>query len=175
MNKQLDCPPISGQYEEIIFDLADPWHGQNWHYVIFTTSDGNEWCGHFREKDSNNFLLAELTDKNIACIVSGGHGSIIDIDKKEKIKELDRNMIISLASDNLSSSFIISTYWSIYRIDNNYNLTEINLPIQADGIYFIDTIDKKLLLDIEEIGADMKHNKDYYIDLNDWNIKKHRA
>ena len=166
----LDKPPISGQYEEIFFELDDEWRGQNWHYVLFSTSDGQEWCGHFREKESNNFLMAELQDKKHACVVSGGHGYIIDIDKKAKIKDLNTDKIISLASDNLSS-FIIATYWNIHRIDKDFNELEINLPMQADGIHFLDIKDKRLLLEIEEIGADMKRNNGFYIDLNEWTIK----
>lgn len=171
MIKQLNNLPTSGQYEEIIFDLPDPWRGQNWHYALFTMTNGQEWCGHFREKESTNFLTAELSDKNIACIISSGRGYIIDIDKKEKVKDLDSDVIISLASDNISSSFIISTYWDIHRVDNNFEVIKINLPIQADGINFLEIKDRQLLLDIEEIGADMKHNQDYYLDLNDWTIK----
>jgi hypothetical protein len=174
MTQELDSPPTSGRYEEIIFDLGEPWRGQNWHYVLFTTATGDEWCGHFREKESHNFLTTELPDKNIACVVSGGHGYIIDIGKKEKIKDLSSDMIISLASDN-STSFIVATYRNISRVDSYFNETEIALPIQADGIYFLDTKDNKLSLDIEEIGADMKRNKDFYIDLNDWTVKKHWA
>lgn len=170
MTTKLDRPPTSGQYEEIMFDLADTWRGQNWHYVLFTTTNGQEWCGHFREKEGSNFMTAELPDKNIACVVSGGHGYIIDIDKKEKIKDLASDMIISLASDN-KSSFIIATYWNLQRVDSSFTETDIKLPIQTDGIYFLDTKDKKLFLDIEEIGADMKRNKDYYLDLKDWTIK----
>ena len=172
MIKQLNNPPTSGQYEEIIFDLPDPWRGQNWHYVLFTMTNGQEWCGHFREKESNNFLIAELTDINIACIISGGHGYIIDVNKKEKVKDLDSDVIVSLTSDNISSCFIISTYWYIQRVDNNFIEMEINLPILADGINFLEITDRQLFLDIEEIGADMKRNQDYYLDLNDWTIKK---
>lgn len=122
-------------------------------------------------------MTAILESENIACIVSGGHGYIIDVDKKSKIKDIDCDVIISLASDDRSSSFIISTYWDIQRIDNNLNQTEISLPmqIQADGIYFTDKHDGIQNLEIEEVGPGLNRNKNYYIDLNDWIVKKHSA
>ncbi|MNF06371.1 hypothetical protein D3C80_2063050 [compost metagenome] len=47
----------------MIFDFANTWRGQNLHYVLFTTINGQVGCGHFREKEGNNFLTAELPDK----------------------------------------------------------------------------------------------------------------
>jgi len=175
MTTQLASPPTSGQFEEVFFDLQEPWRGQNWHYVLFTTTDGQEWCGHFREKESNNFLVAELSDKNISLIVSGGHGYIIDIDKKEKIKDIDSSTIISIKADNLSNSFFVATYWDITKIDSELNEIELPLPFEADGIYLNEIKDKKLEIEIEEIGADLKRNNEYFIDLNDGTIKKHWA
>jgi len=47
--------PISGEYEKIIFDVPEPWRQQNWNYVKFTVSDGSQYCGVFREKNSPVF------------------------------------------------------------------------------------------------------------------------
>jgi len=41
--------------------------------VKFTKKDGTQWCGCFREQDNPNFLVAELKEKGIACVISGGH------------------------------------------------------------------------------------------------------
>lgn len=173
MKTQLENPPTSGQYEEVFFDLQEPWRGLNWHYVLFTTSEGQEWCGHFREKESNNFLVAELPDNNISLIVSGGHGYIVDIDKREKIKDVDSSIIISIKADDLSNCFYVATYRNIIKIDSELNEIELHLPCDADGIYLNEINDRKLEIEIEEIGADMKRNKEYFIDLNDGTIKKH--
>ena len=142
---------------------------------MFTTTEGQEWCGHFREKESNNFLIAELSDNNIALIVSGGHGYIVDIDKRQKIKDIDSSTIISIKADDLSSSFYVATYWDITKIDKEFNEIELSLPFDADGIYLKGIKDRKLEIEIEEIGADMKRNNEYFIDLSDETIKKHWA
>jgi len=113
--------PLSGEYEEIIFDLPEPWRGQTWNYVKFTMTDGTVWCGEFREKQDSGFLLADLPDKGIACVVSGGHGFIIDIDKKEKIKDLDTEPIIDIYADRDTNTFYISSYWHLHFIDNELN------------------------------------------------------
>ena len=41
MTEKLDGAPISGEYEEILFDLPGPWREQIWHYVKFTTKECN--------------------------------------------------------------------------------------------------------------------------------------
>lgn len=173
MTTQLENPPTSGQYEEVFFDLQEPWRGQNWNYVLFTTTDGQEWCGHFREKESKNFLAADLLDNNISLIVSGGHGYIVDIDKRVKIKDIISSAIISIKADDLSSSFFVTTYWDITKIDNELNEILLPLPFDADGIYLKEIKDRKLEIEFEEIGADMTKNNEYFIDLNDGTIKKH--
>lgn len=88
MTEKLNGAPISGEYEEILFDLPGPWREQVWHYVKFTTKEGLELVGGFREKDNHNFLVAELENNGIVCVVSGGHGYVVDIEKNRKSKTL---------------------------------------------------------------------------------------
>jgi len=170
--EKLQGIPLSGEYEEIIFDLPEPWRGQTWNYVKFTMTDGTVWCGEFREKQDNGFLLAELPDIGIACIVSGGHGYIVDINKKEKIKDLETEPIIDIYADKDSNTIYVSSYWDLHLIDNELNEVDLPIPIGCDGIFFKGTDGRLLSLEIEEIGADMTKNIDYYIDLNERKIKK---
>ena len=170
--EKLNTIPISGEYEEIIFDLPEPWRGQTWNYVKFTMTNGKVWCGEFREKQNGVFLLSELPGIGIACVVSGGHGYIIDIDKKEKIRDINTEIIIDLFADILTNTFYISSWWSLIIIDNKWNEIDIPIPIQCDGIFFKGNNDRKLKLEIEEIGAGMIKNFDYYVDLNDRKTKK---
>ena len=172
MTTQLERPPTSGEYEEIFFDINSSWRGQNWNYVLFTTSSGYKWVGHFRNQETTNFKLAELPSKSIACIISGGHGYIVDIEKKEKLIDLEQDMILDLVSDDKANCFYISTYWSIYRVDENFNEIDVDLPIGPDGIFFTKRTDRKQFLKLEEIGADLKTNYDYYIDLDKRVIEK---
>jgi hypothetical protein len=173
--KKLDSPPLSGDYDEILFDLPSPWRESSWNYVLFTTFNGQDWCGAFRARYGNNFLITKIDGKGITCIVSGGHGYIIDIDKKIKITDIKTDMIQDITVDNKSDSFIISTYWDIRRIDLDYNEHVLTMPEQADGINFKDLVGDKLNIEFTEIGASMIKNSKYYLDLNDWKIKKHVA
>lgn len=172
MTEKLNRPPISGKYEEILFDLSGPCRGQVWHYVKFTTKDGLEWVGGFREKDNHNFLVTELENKGIACVVSGGHGYIIDINRKEKIKDLEADTIIDLTSDQETSSFYISRWWDLKLVDKEFNEIDIPVPIDCDGIFFKEMYGRELNLEIEEIGADQIKNQDFYVDLDERKIKK---
>src|SRR5690606_37756159 len=124
--EKLNSIPISGKYEEIIFDLPEPWRGQSWNFVKFTLSDGTIWCGQFREKEKGNFYIANLPVIGIACVVSGGHGFIIDIDKKEKIKDLKTEPIIDVFADEETNTFYISSWWSLNLIDEKFK--EIDIP-----------------------------------------------
>jgi hypothetical protein len=58
MTTQLNNPPTSGEYEEIFFDIDGPWRGQNWCYVLFTTTSGDQWVGHFRAENRSGFKIA---------------------------------------------------------------------------------------------------------------------
>jgi hypothetical protein len=173
--KILDKPPLSGDYEEILFDLPGPWREPIWNYAIFRTSNGFEWCGVFRAKSSNNFLIAEFAKTNISCIVSGGHGYIIDINQKIKVADVITEPIRSIMADQDSKSFIIARDWDIKRIDANLKESDISFPRQIDNINLIQIKDLKLSFEFHEIGVDNTCISDYYIDLKDWTIKKHVA
>jgi hypothetical protein len=175
MITKLKYTPISGKYEEIIFDFPGAWRKPNWNYVLFETNEMDEWCGAFRSEESKSFALSENKLKNIACIISGGHGFIININTKEKIKDIDSIMLDNIEFDENSESFIISTFWQIIRIDSDLKETLIDLPIEADGIHFTFKSENKLNIEIEEINSKHTKNNDYYLDLNDWKIKKHAA
>ena len=172
MTEKLNGPPISGEYEEILFDLPGPWREPIWHYVKFTTKDGLEWVGGFREKDCHNFLVAELENKGIVCVVSGGHGYLVDIEKKQKIKDLETESIIDMATDTKTESFYISRWWDLKLVDKEFNEIDIHVPIDCDGIFFKTKNGRELNLEIEEIGADLIKNHDYYVDLDERKIKK---
>ncbi|MEY2963423.1 MAG: hypothetical protein RL754_684 [Bacteroidota bacterium] len=172
MIEKLNGAPISGEYEEILFDLPGPWREEVWHYVKFTTKDGLEWVGGFREKDSHNFLVAELESKGVVCVVSGGHGFLVDVEGKLKIKDLETDTIIDLTADPETESFYISRWWDLKMVDKEFKEIDIRIPIDCDGIYFKEKKGRELNLEIEEIGADLIKNQDYYVNLDERKIKK---
>ena len=172
MIEKLNRPPISGEYEEILFDLPGPWREQDWNYVKFTTKNGIEWVGGFREKECHNFLVAELENKGIICVVSGGHGYLVDIDSKQKIKDLETDSIIDLITDQKTDSFYISRWWDLILVDEEFNEIEIQVPIEWDGFFLKEKSGRELNLEIEEIGMHGIKIQDYYVDLNERQIKK---
>ncbi len=117
--------------------------------------------------------VAELSSKNIACIISGGYGYLIEIDKKAKIKDISSYLITWLIADEKSSSFIISTFWDITQINDELEEIDLILPYQADGIVLKEYKNRKINLEIEFIGANERFNNDYYIDLDEMKIKQH--
>lgn len=172
MTEKLDGIPISGEYEEILFDLPGPWREQVWHYVKFTTKEGLEWVGGFREEDGHNFLVAELESNGVVCIVSGGHGFLVDIERKQKIKDLEIDTIIDLATDQETDSFYISNFWDLKMVNKDFNEIAIQVPIDCDGIFFKEKEGRVLNLEIEGMGVDFIKHHEYYLDLNERKIKK---
>ena len=39
--------PLSGMYEEKIYDIESPWNSDKWTWILFT-DDSDYWCGEFR-------------------------------------------------------------------------------------------------------------------------------
>ena len=37
--------PYSGEFDERIYDIQNPWSSDFWTYVKFTNDDYSEWCG----------------------------------------------------------------------------------------------------------------------------------
>ena len=148
MNVKLKRPPISGEYEEVLFELPGPWHQQFWNYVKFTTEAGLEWVGGFREGDYHNFLVAEVENKGIACVISGGHGYIVDIEQKKKIKDLETDRIIDIMTDQITNSFYISRWWDLKIVDTNFIEIDIPVPIDCDEIFFKEISHRKVNLEI---------------------------
>jgi len=176
-SEKLTDLPNSGEYEEIIFDLPDVWRQESWNFVKFTKTDGINWCGEFREFCDHNFLIADLPNIGITCVVSGGHGYIIDVERKEKIKDLDIEPIIDIYADTETNTFYISSYWNIKIFSSDLIEIDLPIPIQCDGILFKGKDGCKLMLEIEELGSselefEVTKNIEYYIDLNDRKIKK---
>lgn len=172
MTEKLKAPPISGEYKEILFDLPGPWRSQAWNYVKFTPKEGLEWVGGFREKDNHNFLVAELEKYGIACVISGGHGYIVDIEQKKKIKDLETEPIIDITTDQETESFYISRWWDLKLVDKNFNEIDIPVPIDCDGIFFKEIINRQMNLEIvERVYDDFIKSRDWYIDLDERIIK----
>ncbi len=97
---------------------------------------------------------------------------MIDIERKQKIKDLETDTIIDLTADQETSSFYISRWWDLKLVDREFNEINIQVPIDCDGIFFIKKDGRELNLEIEEIGADLIKNQDYYVDLDERKIKK---
>ncbi|QFR38745.1 hypothetical protein A9Q91_00735 [Candidatus Gracilibacteria bacterium 28_42_T64] len=166
MIEKLSGPASSGQYEEIIFDLPGPWKTGKWNYVIFTKKDDTQWCGCFREQDNPSFEIAELPEKNIACIISGGHGYIVDVENKKKIKSLSIERITDVLADEKEGIFYIARWYDLHYVDNNLAEVPIALSFAADGILFKSANNRSVNLEVTEIGAELSINNNYYLDLD---------
>jgi hypothetical protein len=58
------------------------------------------------------------------------------------------------------------------KIDDKLNEIKVPVPLECDGIFFKETNERTLRLEIEEIGMEHNKNLDYSIDLNEGRIIK---
>lgn len=158
----LNQPPLSGTFEEHHFNGAGC--GQ-WHFVMFTTSEGKQWVGHFRAHENWNLQIAALNAKRLAFIISSGNGYILDIDKKIIVKEL-KEVCFDVVADEITNSFFVASFDHIIRVDEQLNLNEMNIPTTngIDDIVFQNLLARKLFFRFHEIAINKECN-DYYIDL----------
>jgi hypothetical protein len=77
-----------------------------------------------------------------------------------------------LITDQKTDSFYISRWWDLILVDEEFNEIEIQVPIECDGIFFKEKSGRELNLEIEEIGMHGIKIQDYYVDLNERQIKK---
>ncbi|WP_321371816.1 hypothetical protein [uncultured Draconibacterium sp.] len=173
--EKVNTIPVSGESEEVIFDLPDSCQGQEWNFVKFTLPDDINWYGHFREKYfKGSFCQAVLPEKGIACIVSGGHGIIIDILKREKLIDIDIPRIVDIYADNETNTFYVSNWQSLHFIDEKLSVIKMPIPVTFtfDGILFKKVNRRKLYFEFEYPNTAYVKNHDYYIDLDTKEIKK---
>jgi len=172
MVELLNNIPPSGLYMEFFFEQESNFKGNRWEYVLFTKKDGEKWLGHFRCNDYNYSNVKELSCNDIGCIVAGGEGYLIDIENKKLISIVKSNPILDVFSDEPTCIIYIIGFGDVVRISKDFQETTLALPIRADGIKFKEVLDRKLFLEIEEIGGMETLNTDFYINLDDFLIKR---
>ena len=97
--------------------MPGPWRGTRFGVHGFTKRQV-EWVGGFRKKTITT-IVAELEERGIACVVSGGHGYLVDIEKKTENQRPRNDTIIDLITDPKSESFYISPLVGLKIVDKN--------------------------------------------------------
>ena len=113
--------PLSGQFQERIYDNESPWNSPGWTWIKFVNEDYTEWCGNFRgfpNQVTSDYLfqLNRLT------------GDLI---------ELEDQPLYHSITVTPKGEFLIADDYDIRKIKESLKEKEIiDSPIKMDNIEF---------------------------------------
>ena len=125
--------PISGQFEE--FHFGESFIESLW--VDFSISEENHSIGCFSKEYENGIdkVLYNENDKS-CCIIAGGKCYLLNFENKNLIYETDEYPIIqSLAQTFNPNYYFLGNFYSVYILNQNGLVKEIEPNIMVDGIY----------------------------------------
>jgi hypothetical protein len=160
--------PFSGQYNERIYDISNPWNSQEWSWIKFLQDDLYEWCGVFRGTP-RGVALSEKYDKIL--VLTSDYLYELDISDGE-LKEYESNPMYRSLTVTPLGDFILADYYNIYLAQANIKeSTVIESPIKMDMIEFDRWEGKKLYIICEEFLNWSNHIK-LSLDSETWKINK---
>lgn len=161
--------PTSGAYIEKHF--GEHFNGRLW--VKFTDNDFEEWMGCFARSSYNGLNLVVTDELNrLGFVVAGGHGYLVDIDKRAIIVELEEQPAIeSAVRTEQPDYFIAGTYYSIYVLNETGMVKEIRPEQIVDGIYFKSQCGNKAIGELATAENQYDRNVDFEFDLTTFELQ----
>jgi hypothetical protein len=139
--------PLSGEYEERIYDIPSPWNSPNWTWVKFLNEDSTEWCGEFRgiargiaisQKHNNILILTSDYLFQLDCST----GQLVNYESQTQYQ----NLTVTPLGD-----FIVSDYYHIEVIGQTLEVeAQVESPIEMDMIKFHGWENGMLLISCDE-------------------------
>ena len=125
--------PISGMFQEKIYDIESSWNSDKWTWIKFT-EDADYWCGEFRGEYRGIGYSASL---GICVVLTSDYLYIIDNYTHQMIYFEQHPQYIDLISTPEGDIFITDDYSIEKFVDNSINNIEIVvMPLNADYIRF---------------------------------------
>ena len=160
--------PLSGEFEERIFDSESPWNSHFWTWVKFLTDDYTECCGQFRGAP-REVAISKIYNKIL--ILTSDYIYLLDVQNADVLETLYFPQYINMTVAP-SGEFILSDYYKIDVIRNNISKPEtLNCPLAfgMDEIRFIEWRDNKFIFTCEEF-ANWNRKVEMEINTVDWKI-----
>lgn len=158
----LTIAPISGQFEEVHF-------GENFIeslWIDFNISEENHWVGCFsKEYESGiNKVLYNDNEKS-CCVIAGGKCYLLNFENKNLIFETDEYPIIqSLVQTFNPDYYFLGNFYSVYILNKNGLVKEIEPNIMVDGIYLENQEGSKIIGKID--SAENQYEKPLNISID---------
>jgi hypothetical protein len=139
--------PISGEFEERIYDIESVWNSPNWTWIKFTNDDYVEWCGQFRGFPRQVVIS---TKHNIVLVLTSDY--LFQLDRLSgNLTETERMPQYQNLTVLPNGDFLIADYYRIEKISSNIN-QKMNIisPVQMDTIKFAGWNGDKLVITCDE-------------------------
>lgn len=159
----LTITPTSGQFEE--FHFGENFNNSIW--VDFYISEQNHWVGCFSKEYENglNKVVFENEDKS-CCVIAGGKAYLIDFETKNLIFKTDEYPLIQSLTKSIEPNFyFLGNFYSVYILNKNGLLKEIEPNITVDGIYLENQEGSKIVGKVESPENQYEKPFDISIDI----------
>jgi len=125
--------PISGEFEERIYDNESVWNSSNWSWIKFVNDDYTEWSGQFR---GSTRQVAISKKYNTVLVLTSDY--LFQLDRLSgNIIEIERNLQYHNLTVSPDGEYLIADYYRIEKISNSIGLkAEIKSPVQMDDVKF---------------------------------------
>jgi|LSQX01.1.fsa_nt_gb hypothetical protein len=163
--------PLSGEYQERIYDIKSPWNSQWWTWIKFTLENEEEIIGQFRGS-ARGVKYSESLNEII----------VLTSDYVYRLKASDQNIIETKRQPDFQDVevspegvFIFHNYYEIEKMNTSLtDLTKIKSPFEMDDIHF--TKWNGIILEFEcEEFTNWSRREIMELDTNQWNIKMKNA
>ncbi|MHA3047526.1 hypothetical protein JSO59_009250 [Riemerella anatipestifer] len=153
--------PTSGQFEEVHF-------GENFNYslwVDFNISRENHWVGCFSREYENGLDKVLYNDNNkTCCVIAGGKCYLLNFENKNLMFETDEYPIVQSLVQT-SEYYFFGSFYSVYILDKNGLIKEIEPDIMVDGIYLEYQKGGKIIGKVDSAENQYKKPLDISIDI----------
>jgi hypothetical protein len=140
--------PLSGKFDERIYDIPSRWNSQHWTWVKFVNDDFTEWCGEFKGQARG---IALSTKSNIVLVLTSDYLYQLDCIGGD-IMEYESDPLYQSLTVSPSGDFIIADYYSIEVIESTISEKKtIEGPLEMDMIKFLRWTNNKLSVRCYEI------------------------
>lgn len=155
MKAEIISQPISGEFEEIIYEIQSPWNSSFWTWVKFRKENGDEIVGQFpgvpksvKISHSQNEILV-LTSNHLYRL-DGDNFDLIETDIQTECKGIEVSP---------KGEFVLHTYYNIMKMEYSINeLIDIKLPFKMDSIKFKSWHGNLLEFECESVYERVKKN-----------------
>lgn len=139
--------PLSGEYEERIYDFNSSWNSQDWTWIKFTNDDDLEWCGEFRGKHLGHGISKKYGS---VFILTSDYLYHLSIENGDVVNYEDRTDYRNLVSTP-NGEYIVSSYYHLSVIRGELdNIDPLETELPLDSIVFSEWEDSKLKIYAEE-------------------------